>query len=123
MGGIVIDEIVGQPGDVFDAGGASLQLQATFDQLSGACADHIARRIQGDGRQTLAVEHEIERVDQVGRRIDERAVKIEDDSARRSSEIAIGPRPIMQVGDDRLLHNRRRAEGIMQEVSLAKRHS
>ena len=81
MVGIVVDEVVGQPGDVVDAGGAALQFQAALDQPAGACADHVARRMQGNGGQALAVEHEVERVDQVGRRIDERAVKIEYDGA------------------------------------------
>ena len=99
MLGIVGDEVVGEPGDVGDACGAALQFQAALDQLACARADHVARGMQRDGRQALAVEDEIKRVDQVGRRIDERAIKIEYDGAGRGHpEIAIGPRPIMQVG-------------------------
>ena len=69
----------------------------------GAGADHIARGTQGHRGQALAVENKVERVDQVGRRIHERAVKIEHNGAGRGHrEIAIGPRSIMQVGDHRL---------------------
>ena len=83
---------------------AAFQLQAAFDQPARAGADHVARGVQRDRRQALAIEHEIERVDQVGRGVDERAVEIEYDGAeRRSSRIAIGPRSIMQDGQARLL--------------------
>jgi hypothetical protein len=40
--------------------------------------------MKGDGRQTLAVEDKIERVDQIGRRIDEGAIKIKYDGRRGS---------------------------------------
>src|ERR1700716_497134 len=83
MGRIVIDEVAGEPGDVFETGGAALQFQAAFDQPAGARADHIARGMQRDRGQTLAVENEVERVDQVGRRIHERAVEIEYNGAGR----------------------------------------
>src|ERR1700694_233429 len=77
MSGIVIDKIAGEPGDVFEADGAALQLQAAFDQPARARADHVARGMQRHRRQALAVENMIERVDQVGRRIHKRAVQIE----------------------------------------------
>ena len=69
--------------DVFEAGEAAFELQAALDQLAGAGANHVARRMQRHRRQAFAVEHEVERVDQVGRGIDQRAVKIEYNSAGR----------------------------------------
>ena len=83
MGRVVIDEISGQPVDVFDAGKSAFQFKAAFDQLAGAGADHVARGMQRDRGQALAGENEVECVDQVGRRIDEGAVKIEHNDAGR----------------------------------------
>src|SRR5258706_7938425 len=83
MSRIVIDEVVGEPGDVLETGGAALQFQPPFDQSTGAGADHVTRGMEGDRRQTLAGENKVERVDQVGRRIHERAVEIEYNGAGR----------------------------------------
>src|ERR1700737_2012219 len=99
MRGLVIDKVAGEPGDVLRARGAAVQFKATFDQPARARANHSARGMQRNRGQTLAVENEVERVDQVGRRIHQRAVKIEYNSAGKGHrEIAIGPRAIMQVG-------------------------
>ena len=54
-------------------------LQPAFDHPARAAADHVARRVVVDRRQAFAREHDIERVDQVGRGVDQRAVEIEDD--------------------------------------------
>ena len=59
---------------------AALGFQPALDQLAGAGADHVARRRERHRRQALARQHVIERVDQVGRGIDQRAVEIEDDN-------------------------------------------
>ena len=83
MGGVIVDEILGQAVDVFDAHRAAFELEAALDQLARAGADHVARRLQRHRRQALAVEHEIERGDQVGRGVDQRAVEIEDNGAGR----------------------------------------
>src|SRR5438552_61114 len=66
-----------------NAGGAAFQFQAAFDQPTGARANHVARGMEGDRRQALATKNKIERVDQVGRRVHERAIEIEYDSAGR----------------------------------------
>ena len=99
MGGVIVDEILGQPVDVVDAHHAAFQLEPALDQLAGAGADHVARRLQRHRRQAFTVEHEIERGDQVGRGIDERAVEIEDNSAGKGhgNSLAAGT-SIMQVG-------------------------
>ena len=81
VGGVIVDEIAEQAVDVADAHRTAFQFQAALDQLAGAGADHVARGFQGDGRQAFAVEHVIERGDQVGRGVDQRAVEIEDNSA------------------------------------------
>ncbi len=110
MGRVIIDEIAGQAADVFDAGEAALQFQAAFDQLAGAGADHVARGMQGHRGQALAVENEVERVDQVGRRIDERAVKIEHNGAGRGHRKSLSVRgAIMQVGTTGICHGQRSA--------------
>jgi len=44
MGGVVIDEVFGQPGDVGDAGGAALEFEAAFDQLAGAVSTSVPSR-------------------------------------------------------------------------------
>src|SRR6516164_3192370 len=77
MSGIVLDEVDRHAVDVLDAGGATLPFETAFDQLSGAGADHVACRVERDRGQTLTLEHEVERGDQVGRRVDEGTVKVE----------------------------------------------
>ena len=73
--------------------------EAAFDQLAGAGADHVARRLQRHRRQAFAVEHVVERGDQVGRGIDQRAVEIEYDNAGRGHRrIRYRPGADMQVG-------------------------
>jgi len=73
MGGVIIDEVFGEPVDIFQTDGAAVQLQTAFEQPAGAGADHIARQMQRDRGQPLAVENIVEGIDQVGRRIHERA--------------------------------------------------
>ena len=79
MGRIIIDEIAGQPGDV-GASWRAIYLQAALDQLAGA-GPIMLRAEATDRWQALAIQHVIERVDQFGRRVHERAVEIEYDSA------------------------------------------
>ena len=81
MCGIVVDEVAGESGDIFDAGGATLQFQAALDQLAGARANHIARRGERDRGKTFAIENKIQRVDQIGRGVHERTVEIEHNDA------------------------------------------
>src|SRR5262249_42211260 len=77
--GIVIDEIRHHAVDLRNRHDGATGFEPALDQLAGAGADHVARGFEWERRQALAVEHEIERVDEVGRGIDERAVEIEDD--------------------------------------------
>ena len=81
MGGVVFDEIPGQPADVVGSGDAALQFQAALDQLTGAGADHGASRLQRHRRQAFAGKDDVERADQVGGGIHQRTVEIEDNSA------------------------------------------
>src|SRR4051794_15229334 len=77
----MVDKIVGEPGDVARSGGAAIHFKTALDQLAGSRADHRARRLERHRRQTLAGQNEIQRIDQVGRRIDQRAVQVEYDRA------------------------------------------
>ncbi len=49
-----------------------------LDHVPGAMADERAQRLSVDPRQTEMVEHVVGRGDEVRRRVDERAVEIED---------------------------------------------
>lgn len=82
MVGVIGDEICGHPVHVFGGDSAALGLQPPLDQLAGAGADHVAGGGYRHGRQAFAVEHVVQRGDQVGRRIHKRAVEIEDDGVR-----------------------------------------
>jgi hypothetical protein len=63
--------------------------QGTLDHAARATADHSPRVIVGDRRQAFAGENEIERRNQIGRGIDQRAVEIEDDGAHDSVLIPV----------------------------------
>src|SRR4029077_20696239 len=83
MGGIVIDEVGGQPRHLVRGGGAALAFEAAFDHAAGARTDHFASRMQRDRGQPLAFEHKVERVDEVRRGIHQGAVEIEYNGAGR----------------------------------------
>jgi hypothetical protein len=61
---------------------ASCRLEAAFDHHAGAAPDHVARALVGNRQQSLADEDRIQRRDEVGRRVDQGAVKVEDDEGR-----------------------------------------
>jgi len=50
MLGVMGDEIVSQTRDLRRSGVSSFQFEAALDQFSGACADHVACRMQGHRR-------------------------------------------------------------------------
>src|SRR4051794_21457489 len=81
VGRVMVDKIVGEPGDVARPGGAAVHFKPPLDQLAGSRADHRARRLERHRRQAFAGEDEIQRTGQVRRRIDQRAVKVEYDRA------------------------------------------
>jgi hypothetical protein len=98
MGGVVIDEIPKHAVDVLNGHDAVVRLQAAFDHPAGARADQVARGMQRHLRNALAVEHEVESIDQIGRGIHQRAVEIEYNNAGRGhAKIAIGPGAIVQA--------------------------
>ena len=76
---VMIDKIIGQPVEIARTDVAPVYLQSAFEQLAGAGADHVACGFHRHRGQALAVENEIERVDEVGRRVDQRAIQIEYD--------------------------------------------
>ena len=56
-----------------------LEGKPPFDQRAGAAPHQIARLIVGNGIQSRFFEDEIERVDEIGRGIDEGAIEVEGD--------------------------------------------
>ena len=73
-------DVVGeQDVDLGGGEGPALRCQAALDQPPDAAADHAATLVRRDRREALALEQHVERADQVGRRVDERAVEVEDD--------------------------------------------
>ena len=79
MRGVVVDEAFDEPIDCGRVELAPLRCQGAFDHRSCAAADQLARRIIGDRRQTFASEDDVERVGEIGRAVDQRAVEIEND--------------------------------------------
>ena len=79
VGGIMIDELVVQPIEIGLRARQTAFAQAALQHALGAAADHVARRRIGDLRNPFAVEHEVERRDEIGCRVDERPVEIEHD--------------------------------------------
>ncbi|MGY4478447.1 hypothetical protein ACVILL_005861 [Bradyrhizobium sp. USDA 3364] len=93
MLGVIVDEILGQAVEVSDADRAAIHLEPALEQLARAGADHVACRRQRHRLQTLAVEHVIERADQIRRGVHQRAVEIEyNDGGREGGHDAFGYR-------------------------------
>ena len=63
----------------------ALRLESEADQHAAAAPDELAGFLQRQRSQTLAGENDVERADEVGRAVDERAVEIEDDEGRRGT--------------------------------------
>src|SRR5215475_2625744 len=99
----MVDERARHPGDIIGSDLAPVGLQAPFDQPASAGTDHVPRGFQRNGRQSLAVEHVIEGIDQVRRGVDERAVEVENDGAIRGhfNSLTANPRPRKWPGGDR----------------------
>jgi hypothetical protein len=68
---------------------SALSDQSTLDHAPRTTADHSPRIVIGNRRQAFAGEDEIERRNQIGRGIDQRAVEIEDDGLHDSALIPI----------------------------------
>ena len=79
---IMRDELFDEPVHLVHAELAPFSYERAFDQRARAAADQVARGLVSDRRQTLAGEDSVERDDEIGRAVDQRAVEIEDD--RRS---------------------------------------
>ena len=78
-----------------------LRFEAALDHHARAAPDHLARTLVGDGGKIFAREDDVERGDEIGRGIDERAVEIEDDGGRKRHARAGKGR-----GDDHVLAQR-----------------
>ena len=74
-----------QPVDLGFGGRAPFVDQRPLDHAARAAADQPAGRLERHGGEPLPREDHIERVDEVGRGIDQRAVEIEDDGEHGAS--------------------------------------
>ena len=57
-------------------------LEAALDQGAGACADHVARLLDGQGRQSLLLEDHVQGPDEVAGRIGQGSIEVEDGDGR-----------------------------------------
>jgi hypothetical protein len=92
VGGIVGDERGIERVDVGGRRVAALRNQSPFDHRPRAPANQRARGLQRDGGQSVLREDEIERADEVGRRVNQRAVEVEDDGEHGLSPSGRAPR-------------------------------
>ena len=85
----MVDE---NPKHAIELGGrhvSALGDESTLDHATRTAADHSPRSIVANRRQAFCGEDEIERRDQIGRGINQRAVEIEDDGAHDSVLIQV----------------------------------
>ena len=59
--------------------GDTFRLDAAGDHHPGAATDQFARGVVGYWRPSFAREHDVERIDEIGRGIDQGAVEVEND--------------------------------------------
>ena len=114
MLGIVGDEGGVEGVDVGGRGVAALQDQRPLDHALRAAADQRPGGVVGNRRQAVLREGEIERVDQVGGRVDQRAVEIEDDGEhgfRVALATCDGARQAVRFHGDFALHSRHGRRG------------
>ena len=77
MSGIVRDEIVDQSVELGGREPVSLCLEPALEHEPCAAADHVARGLVRDRRQSLAAENHVQGGNQVGCGVDQRPVEIE----------------------------------------------
>src|SRR5262245_36738298 len=94
MCGVVIDEVAHEPVNLRLLERPPLRRQAVSNHRTRAAADHVARHVVGDGRQPIAGENDVERGDEVGGAVDQRAIEIENDggSNQRPRSLPAGAR-------------------------------
>ncbi|CAH1658153.1 hypothetical protein CHELA1G2_11361 [Hyphomicrobiales bacterium] len=83
MVAVMGDEIREKPLEFLRARGAAAGRKAAFEQRARPGANEIARLFEGQGRQVLAGEDDIERPDQVGCGVGQRAIEVESQNAGR----------------------------------------
>ena len=89
MRAVMVDEDAEQAIEPGARHGSAFGEQGPFDHAAGAAADHSPRRIVANRRQAFCGEDEIERRNQIGRGINQRAVETEDDGAHDSVLIPV----------------------------------
>src|SRR6185312_11728894 len=77
VGGVVVDEGGKHPVDFRLGRVAAFRRHGTLDHAAGAAANHRPRGLEGGGGQAFTRQNDVERIDQVGGGVDERAVEIE----------------------------------------------
>ena len=94
MGCVVIDEVARQTVDRGDRQVLAGGRKAALKHEASAAADHVARTLIVDRRQAFARQDGVEGRDQVGRGVDQRSVKVEDDKGGRRK----GGHPAIAIG-------------------------
>src|SRR6266508_118214 len=87
----MLDECAVEPLDFVRRAGSLFGRQSSLDHALGAAADHVACRLERHGRDALASEHDIERIDEIGCGIDQRSVQIKDHDRCRHAPWLPGP--------------------------------
>ena len=78
MRGVMGDELLDQPIHFRRGELAAFGFQRALNQRSGAATHQVARDVVGDRRQTFGGQDGIERANEIGRAVDQRAVEVED---------------------------------------------
>ncbi len=84
MFGIMCDKILEQLLKLIWRKNATLGIEAARDHHPGASAHKIPCMLVGQWCKPFPRENHIQRVDEIGRRIDERTVEVEDNGGRRT---------------------------------------
>ena len=75
----MIEEVAHERVDALHGWIAALGGEAALDHPARPAADQLARGIIADRGQSLVAKDRVERGDEIGRRVDQRPIKIEDD--------------------------------------------
>jgi len=82
MEGVMADEVSHEPVEFRLSDAAPLRRETAFDHLPCSAAYHVAGVAVGDASQADAREHEVERVSEIWRAVDQCPVQIENDKGR-----------------------------------------
>ncbi len=88
MFGIMCDEILEQLVKLIWRKSATLGFKAARDHHPGASANKIPRALVGQWRKPFPRENQIQRINEVRRRIDKRTIEVKDNGGRGHGRIA-----------------------------------